>query len=92
MSHSTCHHLCRLMIVDGLTLSSVAFAESLPNEKAGDAYFKAMDTNGDDKLSPEEHAAGAKKMFDRMDTNKDGFLSKDELEAGHAKMLKKKVE
>ena len=91
MSHSTCHHLRRLMIVCGLTLSSVAFAESPPNEKAGDAYFKAMDTNGDDKLSPDEHAAGAKKMFDRMDENIDGTVTPEEMDAAHEKVAGKKT-
>ena len=51
--------------------------------------IKVVDTNGDGVLTAEEHAAGARAMFDRMDTNKDGFLSPAELEAGHARLLKK---
>ena len=51
--------------------------------------IKVIDTNGDGMLSAEEHAAGAKKMFEKMDTDADGFVSKAELAAGHAKMLKK---
>lgn len=51
--------------------------------------IKVMDTNGDGVLSGDEHAAGAKVMFDKMDTDKDGYLTKAELEAGHAKMMSK---
>jgi Ca2+-binding EF-hand superfamily protein len=51
--------------------------------------IKVVDTNGDGVLTAEEHAAGAKMMFDKMDTNHDGFLSKAELVAGHQKMMHK---
>jgi Ca2+-binding EF-hand superfamily protein len=51
--------------------------------------IKAMDTNHDGVLSAEEHAAGAKMMFDKMDTDKDGYLSKSEMEAGHARLMSK---
>jgi Ca2+-binding EF-hand superfamily protein len=51
--------------------------------------IKVVDTNGDGVLTADEHAAGAKMMFDKMDTNHDGFLSKAELAAGHAKMMHK---
>jgi Ca2+-binding EF-hand superfamily protein len=49
--------------------------------------IKAIDTNNDGVLTAEEHAAGAKTMFEKMDTDKDGYLSKSELAAGHAKMM-----
>lgn len=38
--------------------------------------FSKMDSNGDGKISPQEHAAGSAKMFNRMDRNDDGILSK----------------
>lgn len=38
--------------------------------------FSKIDSNGDGKISAEEHAAGSAKMFGRMDSNEDGVLSK----------------
>lgn len=52
--------------------------------------IKEIDTNNDGMLTSEEHAAGARRMFDRMDTNSDGYLVKSELEAGHDKLMKSK--
>ena len=37
----------------------------------------------------DEHAAGARMMFDKMDTDHDGYLTKAELKAGHEKMMSK---
>jgi Ca2+-binding EF-hand superfamily protein len=51
-----------------------------------DAQFKAMDSNGDGRLSREEHAAGAKKMFDTMDANQDGKVTASEMDAAHEKI------
>jgi Ca2+-binding EF-hand superfamily protein len=51
--------------------------------------MKVVDTNHDGVLSADEHAAGAKMMFEKMDTDKDGYLTKAEMEAGHAKMMSK---
>ena len=50
--------------------------------------MKMMDTNGDGKISAQEHADGAKAMFAKMDANSDGFLTKEEMDAGHKKMMK----
>jgi Ca2+-binding EF-hand superfamily protein len=71
--------------------------EQITGKKAEKAELSAadkirvIDSNGDGRLSAEEHEAGAKKMFEKMDTDKDGFLSKSELAAGHAKMMMKKM-
>lgn len=91
MSHSKCHHVCSLAILCGLALSAGAFAENHPKENAADAHFKAMDANGDGKLSPDEHAAGAKKMFDTMDANKDGTVTSSEMDAAHEKVAGEKA-
>ena len=51
------------------------------------ARVKAIDTNGDGKISRAEADAKAPRLanqFDKLDTNKDGFLSREEL-AAHAK-------
>ena len=39
------------------------------------------DTDGDGRVSRDEHARHAEKMFDMMDKNKDGFIDKDEAAA-----------
>ena len=51
-----------------------------------DAQFKAMDSNGDGRISREEHAAGAKKMFDTMDANKDGKVTASEMDTAQEKI------
>lgn len=51
--------------------------------------IKTIDTNGDGQITAEEHAAGAKKMFEMMDTDNDGALSKGECKSGHAKLMHK---
>jgi len=51
--------------------------------------MKMVDSNHDGVLTADEHAAGAKMMFDKMDTDHDGFLTKAEMEAGHAKWMGK---
>ena len=61
-----------------------------PKENAADARFKAMDASGDDKLSPDEHFASAKKMFDTMDANKDGTVTPAEMDAAHEKVTGKR--
>ena len=50
-------------------------------------HFKAMDSDGDGRISAAEHAAGAAAMFAGMDSDHDGFLSRAELKAGHAAMM-----
>ena len=52
------------------------------------AGLKALDKDGDGRISREE-AAGAPRLtqsFDRIDANGDGFLTRDELRAAHAAM------
>lgn len=55
------------------------------------AQWKAMDTNGDGELSPDEHHAAAQRMFETMDTNKDGEVTAAEMEAAQAKVTGKKA-
>jgi hypothetical protein len=91
MSHPNRRLVWSLAVLCGLALSSGAFADNRPKEKAADAQFKVMDTNADAKLSPDEHAAGARKMFDAMDANKDGTVTSAEMDAAHEKVTGKKA-
>jgi EF hand domain-containing protein len=52
--------------------------------------IKAIDTNGDGKLSAAEHSAGSQSMFEKMDTDKNGSLSKAESDAGHKALMTKR--
>jgi Ca2+-binding EF-hand superfamily protein len=51
--------------------------------------LKTVDANQDGVLTAEEHAAGARTMFDKMDTDHDGFLSRKEMAAGRARLMSK---
>ncbi len=48
--------------------------------------IRMMDTNRDHKITADEHAEGARKMFAQMDANKDGKVTVDEMESCQAKM------
>ena len=87
MNHSKHKFLCPYAIVCMLACSSIAIAADDPAA----AQFKAMDANHDGRLSPDEHAAGAKKMFDAMDADKDGKVTAAEMDAAHQKMTGKKA-
>jgi len=52
-------------------------------------HFKMIDTNGDGKISVEEHADAAAERFSKMDINGDGFVSKKEMRKHYKKMKEK---
>ena len=83
MSHPKCLSRYSLAVVYVFALSAGAFATDHTNEGLAEARFKALDTDGDDKLSPDEHAAGAKRMFAAMDADKDGTVTVAEMDAAH---------
>ena len=64
---------------DGNGVISKAEAMSL-----ADTRFKAMDTNADGKISPEDREARTKKHFAQMDADKNGSISESEFAAAHA--------
>ena len=50
-------------------------------DREGRCGMSMADTDSDGRVSKEEHARHADKMFDMMDKNKDGFIDKDEASA-----------
>ena len=48
--------------------------------------FQGMDANHDGKVTRDEHAAAAKKMFDAMDADKDGKVTASEMDAAHERV------
>lgn len=71
-----------LSMLGGLALSANAWGQ-------GDNPPGMMDSNKDGMISTQEHAAGAKMMFDRMDANHDGYVTAAEMDAGHHAMMMK---
>lgn len=56
--------------------------KAMPKQMSSAQKIAAMDTNNDGKLTEQEHAAGAKKMFSKMDSDHDGSLTAQELREG----------
>lgn len=51
-----------------------------------DHELKMMDTDGDGKVSAEEHATGVRRMFESMDADHDGKVTAAEMDEAHARM------
>jgi Ca2+-binding EF-hand superfamily protein len=58
-------------------------APAQPVVAAAVTEFKAMDANGDGKVTREEHAKAARGTFERMDANRDGKVSAAEMDGAH---------
>ncbi len=54
-------------------------------EKKADMWFDKIDSNGDGKISKEEHDAFGDSMFTKADANSDGNISKEEMMAAKKK-------
>ena len=75
---------CTILLLSGLAVSALASAadEWKPGGSVDD-QVRMMDANGDGKVSPQEHAAGAKLMFDKIDADHDGEVTAAEMDAAH---------
>jgi Ca2+-binding EF-hand superfamily protein len=84
-NHTHKHLTLGLAAVCGLTLAtgSAVYAHG---GGGVEHEMKMMDTDGDGKISSDEHTAGAKKMFEKMDADKDGKVTATEMDAGHEKV------
>ena len=87
MNDATMRHQgpCTALLIGGLALSALALAadEWKPGGSVDD-QVRMMDGNGDGKVSPAEHAAGAKLMFEKLDADHDGDVTAAEMDAAHA--------
>lgn len=78
--------MCGLTVLVMFVISSIVCSAEQSQRDATEAQFNAMDTNRDGHLSPDEHAAGAKKVFDTMDADKDGIVTSSEMDEAHEKL------
>jgi len=60
----------------------------LPTPDAfADGQMKALDSNGDKKVSWDEFSARLRKAFDEMDSKRRGYLTRAELKAAYEKAI-----
>jgi Ca2+-binding EF-hand superfamily protein len=85
------HRMLKVVVVALPAVCGFALAAGVQanNNEHKDAMFQMMDSNGDGKISAEEHEAGAKKMFQMMDADKDGKVTASEMDAAHERMTGK---
>ena len=71
--------------------SLAAYAYAADTKPGAAREMKMMDTNADGRISPDEHAAGAGKMFETMDADKNGKVTASEMSAAHERVTGQKT-
>jgi Ca2+-binding EF-hand superfamily protein len=80
------------LIVGMFACAGFAASPALAHNKGGgDHMWKMMDSDGDGKISADEHTAAAKKMFEQMDADNDGKVTAAEMDASHQAVTGKKA-
>jgi Ca2+-binding EF-hand superfamily protein len=76
----------------GLAPPTRAFAaEERTGRGSVERELQMMDEDGDGRISAEEHAAGARRMFETMDANGNGKVTAAEMDAAHEKVTGRKA-
>ena len=75
-----------LAIVVAMAVATSVVADERSARPSGEAELALMDTNHDGRLSPDEHAAGARAMFEKMDADHDGKVTAAEMDAAQKAM------
>jgi Ca2+-binding EF-hand superfamily protein len=84
---STIQSLCLTAAVSAaVILAPPALAGPREQVGAASAGIKRLDTDGDGRLSRQEHAAAAQKMFEAMDADHDGKVTAAEMGNAEAHM------
>ena len=90
--------ICIVILVTGIVLL-IGMNNSWSQKSASKAgssqkWFNEIDTDGDGKISRDEHMKHSEKRaesnFREMDVNKDGFVSEEEFKEGVAKKRNKR--
>jgi hypothetical protein len=82
------HLLFNALVVLAVIALSAVFLVAQAGEGNVKAEIALMDTNHDGRVSPAEHAAGARRMFEQMDSDHDGRVTAIEMDAYKATMKK----
>lgn len=72
-----------LLALPVLALAGAAAAQSAPPARP-----LPMDANGDGVVTAQEHAEGARRVFEQMDANHDGKATREEMIAFQQKVIR----
>lgn len=84
-------HAHALALVAALAATPTLAQETVkPKAMSSAEKIAVIDTDRDGIITAEEHAAGARAMFERMDGNHDGKVTAAEMDAAHSAMSENK--